>query len=93
VDRQQLDLRAAGDQPLARVENLDDVGRVGGDDGYPDLRSARQIEGAHLGGGHLELAQGGHDRPHVGPLGLQGSGVAGQQQVEDSGSGVHDRRF
>ena len=48
-----------------------DLRRLGGDRGDPDLRAAMQVQRPDLGGGHLEPAQRGDDRPHVGTLGLQ----------------------
>ena len=62
---------------------------LGGHHRHPDLGPAVQVERAHLGGRHLEPAQRRDDRADVRSLGLQRPGVAGQQQVENRGSGVH----
>src|SRR6266487_6256752 len=49
ADGEQLQLRAAGHQALASVQDLAGVRRGGGDDRDPDLGAAVPVEGPDLG--------------------------------------------
>ncbi len=79
---QHFHLGVVGDELLDRVEHLDDVGAVGGDDARTDADSSVLVQVVRLGSGDLEATSKlGDDRPHDGALRLQRVHVT-QTQVE-----------
>ena len=87
--RQQLNLRVAGHQPLALVEQLAGVPGGGRHRRYPDFGTPMQVEVTCLSGcdGETSLKLG-HDRPYDAALLLEGVHVA-EQQVELERPYVH----
>ena len=88
--RQQLDLGAPGDQPLARLQYLNTVGTIRRDDRHAHQRPPVQLEMPCLCGTHLEPApELSHDRPHDRPLLLQRMNIP-EQEIKGQLSDKHE---
>src|SRR5690606_23605827 len=87
--REHLDLGPPIHKPLAVVQDLTYVSRVGRYDRDTDLCPAVHVRETDLGRGHFVATQRGHDGPYVRALHLEAAGVRRQEQVEHGGTGVH----